>query len=185
MEKGKITTAGKQLLQKLGGSRDLIYLITRYLPIKKQLQFRLVCKQWRHSISYSWKLQIIELEIYIQVCIDRIPKEFDQSTLKNHKDLSDTEMCITSDLNNYIKLGGKGDTLFSSIKEIGYLVKPNHLIQKPFFLQLGYCLVKLFLLNPKLISWIKTISIRFGSKYEDGWSRRTLWRISKKSISRR
>ena len=151
MEKGKITTAGKQLLQKLGGSRDLIYLITRYLPIKKQLQFRLVCRQWRHSISYSWKLQIIELEIYIQVCIDRIPKEFDQSTLKNHKDLSDTEMCITSDLNNYIKLGGKGDTLFSSIKEIGYLVKPNHLIQKPFFLQLGYCLVKLFLLNPKLI----------------------------------
>ena len=114
-------------------SRDWIFLITRFLPIKKQLQLRLVCKNWRHSISYSWKLQIIELEVLIKISIDKIPEYFDKTTLKTHKDLTDTETCITSDLEKYIKLGNKGDNLFSSIKEIGYLVKPNHLIQKPFF----------------------------------------------------
>jgi hypothetical protein len=37
------------------------------------------------------------------------------------------------DLSKYLKNASKGDNLFSNIKEISYLVKPNHLIQKPFY----------------------------------------------------
>ena len=35
-------------------------------------------------------------------------------------------------MKRYLQLADKGDHLFSNIKKISYLPKPNHLIQKPF-----------------------------------------------------
>ena len=103
------------------------------MPLENQLQLRLVSKFWRHSISYAWKLQIIELEISVQIWIKRISEDFDRDTIKTHQDLTQTELWINKDLARCILNAEKGDNLFSNIKEISYLQKPNHLIQKPFF----------------------------------------------------
>ena len=75
----------------------------------------------------------------IESTIKSIPETFSIEDIKSHQDLASTEECINTDLVRYLERADEGDNLFGNIKEISYLAKPNHLIQKPFYAV--YCLL--------------------------------------------
>ena len=110
-----------------------MFQILKFLPLQQQLKLRLTCKFWTHVVSYSWKLQMIESQLAVELTLKRIELDFDEDTKIQHQDLLNTELCITSDLQKYLEDASKGDNLFSDIRQISYLPKPNHLIQKPLF----------------------------------------------------
>ena len=120
-------------MESISGSRDLIYQVTKFLPKMDQVRFRLACKFWNHAISYSWKMQIIEIQHGIEHTIKSIPEQFDDKTLTMHYELVSTESCIKDDLLAYIKQANKGDVMFSNIRALSYFSCPHMLIQKPFF----------------------------------------------------
>ena len=60
-----------------------------------------------------------------------LDSNFDPQTQKEHQTLSQRELTINKTLKELIKNAGRGDNLFKNFKELSYLVKPNHLIEKP------------------------------------------------------
>ena len=158
------------------GSRDLIFQITKFLPYSDQLEFRLVCKFWCHAICYGWKLQIIEYQYAIENTIKSIPHIFDENTIQMHKELVSTEQCINDDLAAYLDNLGQGSWLLSNFKQMSYMVKPNAVIQKPFYaayVLLGYKLPAV------------TNSTNFDNKEEldQIWGRLRKWLKKKDFIS--
>ena len=64
-------------------------------------------------------------------CTFLLETSFDIEVQKEHKILSEKELDINKDLKAYLEEAGKADTLFKTFKEISYLKRPNHLIEKP------------------------------------------------------
>ncbi len=113
-------------------SKYVISNIILFLPFKTALSMRLVSKRFDEAVLIGFNCLYFDLQNQVDRYQYLLENEFDQQTQEEHKELSERELLINTDLRKFLKNADKGSTLFKNCKEIAYLSRPNHLITKPF-----------------------------------------------------
>ncbi|CDW77406.1 UNKNOWN [Stylonychia lemnae] len=105
--------------------------VALFLPIKTAFQVRQVNKTFDEAVYIGINCLYYDIQDQAARFEYIMETQFDSDTRSEHKTLRANELLINQVLQQSIQNAGQGDNLFKNFKELSYLKKPNHLIEKP------------------------------------------------------